>query len=97
MLGRAEDAVVDLVAAIQAAQASGLKDARLQSARELQRKAQWRMDFVNAENSMGFHAPQEAARILGEAIDFARKGQLDCFKQQSNSRPPDGSCLSGLL
>jgi nitrite reductase (cytochrome c-552) len=25
---------------------------------------------------MGFHAPQELARILGEAIDFARQGQL---------------------
>lgn len=25
---------------------------------------------------MGFHAPQEAARILGEAIDFARQGQI---------------------
>jgi nitrite reductase (cytochrome c-552) len=25
---------------------------------------------------MGFHAPQEAARILGEAIDYARQGQL---------------------
>ena len=31
--------------------------------------AQWRLDFVAAENSMGFHAPQEMARILGEAID----------------------------
>src|SRR5690606_12938028 len=29
-----------------------------------------------AENSMGFHAPQEAARILGMAIDFARQGQV---------------------
>jgi nitrite reductase (cytochrome c-552) len=28
-----------------------------------------------AENSMGFHAPQELARILGEAIDYARQGQ----------------------
>ena len=34
------------------------------------------VDFVEAENSMGFHAPQEAARILGEAIDYARQGQL---------------------
>ena len=25
---------------------------------------------------MGFHAPQEAARILGEAIDYARQGQV---------------------
>ena len=24
----------------------------------------------------GFHAPQEAARILGESIDFSRKGQI---------------------
>jgi nitrite reductase (cytochrome c-552) len=25
---------------------------------------------------MGFHAPQEMARILGEAIDYARQGQI---------------------
>ena len=25
---------------------------------------------------MGFHAPQEAARVLGEAIDYARQGQV---------------------
>ncbi len=31
--------------------------------------------FIEAENSMGFHAPEEAARILAESIDFARKGQ----------------------
>ena len=28
------------------------------------------------ENSMGFHAPQGLARILGETVDFARQGQL---------------------
>ncbi len=27
------------------------------------------------ENSLGFHAPQEAARILAEAIDYARQGE----------------------
>ena len=42
----------------------------------LQRHAQFRLDFVEAENSTGFHAPEEAARILGEAIDFARQGQV---------------------
>jgi nitrite reductase (cytochrome c-552) len=31
---------------------------------------------VYAENSGGFHAPQEAARLLGESIDFARQGQV---------------------
>ena len=44
-------------------------------ARNFQRKAQFYLDFVEAENSTGFHAPQEAARILGESIDFSRKGQ----------------------
>jgi nitrite reductase (cytochrome c-552) len=44
---------------------------------DLQRKAQWRLDFVNAENSMGFHADQETARVLGESIDFFRLAQLE--------------------
>ena len=26
---------------------------------------------------MGFHAPQELARMLGEIIDYARQGQLE--------------------
>jgi nitrite reductase (cytochrome c-552) len=43
---------------------------------ELQRAAQWRLDYVAAENSMGFHAPQEMARILGESIDLSRQAQL---------------------
>jgi nitrite reductase (cytochrome c-552) len=29
---------------------------------------------------MGFHASQEAARILGEAIDYARQGQIAAQK-----------------
>ncbi len=49
-------------------------------AQELQRKAQWRLDFIAAENSMGFHAPQEAAKVLGEAIDYARQGELAVAK-----------------
>jgi nitrite reductase (cytochrome c-552) len=41
----------------------------------LQRAAQWRLDYVAAENSMGFHAPQEMARILGESIDLSRQAE----------------------
>ncbi len=59
---------------------SGATDAQLDAPRKLQRKAQFRTDFVNAENSMGFHAPQEAARILGEAIDYAGQGQVEVAK-----------------
>ncbi len=85
LLGRAEDALVDLISGIGAAQAAGFSDGRLAVARQLQRKAQWRVDMVNAENSMGFHAGQESARILAEAIDFARQGQLDLQRPQGTA------------
>ncbi len=68
-------ALVDLINDIKAAKAAGKTDAELAQARDFQRKAQFYVDYVEAENSMGFHAPQEATRILGESIDFSRKGQ----------------------
>ena len=63
------------------AKAAGRPEAELARAQEFQRKAQFYVDFVEAENSTGFHAPQEAARILGESIDFSRKGQNALRKQ----------------
>jgi nitrite reductase (cytochrome c-552) len=74
LMERAEQACLDVVAAIEAAKARGADDASLTKVRRLHRTAQWRLDWVNAENSMGFHAPGEALRVLGEAIDFARQG-----------------------
>jgi len=50
---------------------------RVTAAQDFQRKAQFYLDFIEAENSSGFHAPQEALRVLGESINFARKGQLE--------------------
>jgi nitrite reductase (cytochrome c-552) len=76
LLERAASAMVDMLDAIGAARKAGASDAQLAGALALQRKAQWRLDFVAAENSMGFHAPAEAARILGESIDFSRQAQL---------------------
>jgi len=76
LMDRAEDAVVNLINDIVAAKKAGVDEAKLKPIYEFQRKAQWRVDFVNAENSMGFHAPQEVARILGEAIDYGRQGQV---------------------
>jgi nitrite reductase (cytochrome c-552) len=75
LMQRAGTAVVDMLDAIQTARRARVSDERLKPAFDLQRKAQWRLDFVAAENSMGFHAPPEAARILGEAIDYARQAQ----------------------
>jgi nitrite reductase (cytochrome c-552) len=71
----AMDALMDLIDDVQAAKAGGRPDTELAAARDFQRKAQFYVDFVEAENSTGFHAPQEAARILGQSIDFSRKGQ----------------------
>ena len=77
LLQRAARATTDMLDAIVAAKKRGTAERDLQAAAGQHRKAQWRLDFVAAENSMGFHAPQELARILGEVIDHARQGQLE--------------------
>lgn len=76
LLRRGEAAVMALIVRLAEAKSGGADDAALAKARQLQRKAQWRLDFISAENSTGFHASQEAARILAEAIDYARQGEL---------------------
>lgn len=83
---RALDALVALIRDLAASRTGGRSDEALAGARALQRKAQFMVDFVEAENSMGFHAPQEAARILGEAIDYARQGQL-ALRGELSPRP----------
>jgi nitrite reductase (cytochrome c-552) len=69
-------ALVGLIDNLKTARAAGRSDADLRTALYLQRRAQFYFDFVEAENSIGFHAPQEAARILGESINFSRQGQI---------------------
>lgn len=48
---------------------------KLAEARDLQKQAQFLFDFVEAENSSGFHAPQESARVLALSIEKVRQGQ----------------------
>jgi len=72
----AMDALVALIGDLKAARDAGHPDDKLAGARDYQRKAQFYLDFVEAENSMGFHAPAEAARILGESMNFTRMGQV---------------------
>jgi nitrite reductase (cytochrome c-552) len=68
--------LVGLINDLKAAKSTGRTDADLRTALYLQRRAQFYLDFVEAENSTGFHAPQEAARILGESINYSRQGQI---------------------
>ena len=70
------DALMDLIEDIQKASEKNPQDPALAQAQNFQRKAQFLLDFVEAENSAGFHAPQEAARLLNLSLDYSRKGQV---------------------
>jgi nitrite reductase (cytochrome c-552) len=72
-----EDALIAAIDAIKAATALSTADAQLlDEARQLHRDAQMMWDFIAAENSMGFHNPEEALRILAKATDLARQAQI---------------------
>lgn len=73
---RAMDALMALIADLDAARKGGVDAAAVTTAQQAQRRGQFYLDFVESENSNGFHAPQESARLLGEAIDQFRKGQV---------------------
>jgi nitrite reductase (cytochrome c-552) len=74
-LDRAAAAMSDMLDAIREAQAAGATPEQLADIFELQKKGMWRLDFISSENSLGFHADQEAVRILGESIDYCRQAQ----------------------
>ncbi len=77
----AEDAISAAIDAIKAAAAEPDANAdMIEEARQLHRAAQLRWDFIAAENSMGFHNPEEALRILAAAIDLARQSQLKALQ-----------------
>ena len=71
----AMDALMNLIADIKTAREGGATDAQLAKAWDYQRKAQFYLDFIEAENSTGFHAPGESLRVAADSIDFSRKGQ----------------------
>lgn len=75
MRNLAMDALMELISDVKTIGTNNIPAEQLKLAHDFQRKAQFYLDFVEAENSMGFHAPQEAVRILGESINFSRKGQ----------------------
>ncbi|MBI3465343.1 MAG: ammonia-forming cytochrome c nitrite reductase subunit c552 [Planctomycetes bacterium] len=86
LINRSADALVAMINALAAARAGGASDEQMQPLWKLHRAAQWRLDFVSSENSVGFHASQETARILAEAIDYARQGEIEAVKLRAS--PP---------
>jgi nitrite reductase (cytochrome c-552) len=88
MLERAAHAMVDMLEAMGEAKASGASPEQLASLHEVQKKAMWRLDYISSENSMGFHAAEEAMRVLGESIDFSRQAQVMAVRLRAPAAPP---------
>jgi nitrite reductase (cytochrome c-552) len=88
----AMDALLALIGDIKAAKAGGADDGALEAARTHHRRAQFLLDFIEAENSMGFHADQEAVRVLALSIDETRRGQASLPRSGVSA----GATASGL-
>jgi len=72
----AEKALVRAHFDIAAAMQAKIDDKQLADARKLVRHAQFRWDYVAANNGMGFHSPQESMRVLGDAANQAQQARL---------------------
>ncbi|GMA42319.1 ammonia-forming cytochrome c nitrite reductase subunit c552 [Mobilicoccus caccae] len=68
-----DELITDLEKAVKEKSAS---PENIEVARNYQRKASFYIDWIVSENSNGFHAPGEALRVLNDANEAARKGQL---------------------
>ncbi len=86
-MDRAAAAMTDMLDAILEAKAAGASEESLEPIYELQRKAMWRLDYISSENSRGFHADQEAVRILGESIDYSRQAQALAVRLRAPEAP----------
>jgi nitrite reductase (cytochrome c-552) len=84
---RAATAMTDMLDAVMEAKAADATPEQLAPIFELQTKAMWRLDFISSENSDGFHADQEAMRILGESIDFSRQAQAAALRLRAPAPP----------
>jgi nitrite reductase (cytochrome c-552) len=84
---RAAVAMTDMLDSIREAKAAGATPEQLAPIFDLQRKAMWRLDFISSENSDGFHADQEAVRLLAESIDFSRQAQVAALRLRTPAAP----------
>ena len=88
---QAEDALVHAHFDLAAARQAGYGDDGLAEPRQMLRSAQFRWDYVSASNGMGFHSPQEAMRILGDAANLAQQVRLTAARllaAKGISKPP---------
>ena len=84
---RAAAAMTEMLDSILEAKASGFCETSLSEIYTLQRKAMWRLDYISSENSRGFHADQESAKILAESIDYARQATTAALRLRTTGSP----------
>jgi nitrite reductase (cytochrome c-552) len=97
LIERSAEAMTDMLDAIRQAQAAGVSAEQLAPALDYQRKATWRLDFVSSENSMGFHADQETARILAESIDYSRRAEAIALRLRAPAAPDVGAPVDNVI
>jgi nitrite reductase (cytochrome c-552) len=75
--GYATATVAKLFEMANAAQAAGknIDKALYDKAKDYYEESFYRGVFIGAENSVGFHNPTEAMRILGDSVAFAEKSE----------------------
>ncbi|MGI6226050.1 MAG: ammonia-forming cytochrome c nitrite reductase subunit c552 [Peptococcales bacterium] len=74
LLDLAEKALIGAVESIEAAVNNpNVEQELLKQAQETYRKAFWYFDYISTANSVGFHNPQEAAKVLGFSIQYANE------------------------
>ncbi len=75
--GYATATAAKLIEKVHGAQAAGKNiDMRLyEKAKDYYLEAFYRTIYIGAENSVGFHNPTEAMRVLGDAVAFAEKSE----------------------
>ncbi len=56
---------------------AGANEEEMAPVLQLIRHSQWRWDWVAAANSMGFHSPSEALRVLATSIQKAQEASLE--------------------
>jgi len=77
---KAEDALVKAHFDIAACRQLGATPDEVAPLQDLVWRSQLRWDYVSATNGMGFHSPQESARVLGTSLDLAHEVRVQASR-----------------
>jgi nitrite reductase (cytochrome c-552) len=96
MLKRAEAAITTLHLEIGDAMKLGATEPELETPRKAVSRAQMYWDYVAANNGMGFHAPQECARVLDKASNIAMEGRIEINRTRAKYGATQAMALPDL-